>query len=88
MDAILFGKSGHQPRSVLEDPANQIVGDAYVERSAQAAGENVDPIITLATHIERELTTLSSSAKADDPAITGNELSRKGGEYWIIRLRG
>jgi hypothetical protein len=52
MDAVFFGKSGHQTCSVLGDSADQIVGYACLQRPTQTAGEDIDPVRMLAAHRE------------------------------------
>src|SRR5262249_51928364 len=50
MDLILLGEAGHGVGAMLVGAADEIVGDADVERAAEPTGGDVDPENSLSAH--------------------------------------
>jgi len=65
MNCILLCETAHCLRTMFIDATHKIVGHTDIERAAELAGKNIDPIITFCARSRRSVVT-GSSAFADD----------------------
>src|SRR6266571_2428672 len=63
VNAVAPGESGHRICAMLVDAAHEIICDADVERPANFAGENVDPIGSVCAHVASPVVTGSPAPR-------------------------